>query len=226
MFREKYNSFSEKRGYLYIRETIYKRDGRTLKRKPARLGDGSATKERGKYSIKKDTYCGKITEDIFLKYIITFNEFVSNILKTDKKTKYKDFLEYKTKSSFDDIIDDFTLYLIYIYNLDKEDFFTGKKQVYAINNGYFSRDTIEWVRRFKINPKNYYTKEMQRFAFRCHDVGIYDEDIINLLYLKLNPEIDQNILSENENNEDLEVKKLKLKNYRNFIQKSIEYDKE
>jgi len=88
MFREKYNSLSEKRGYLYIRESVYKRDKRTLKKKPSKLGDGSATKERGKYTIKKDTYCGKINE-IQIINILTSRDFLYRRYKHYKFTAYK-----------------------------------------------------------------------------------------------------------------------------------------
>ena len=65
----------ETRGYLYLRETIYVRDKRTHKRKPKKLGSGSGYKERGKYSKKKDIYCGKIVE-CSMKKFINFRDYI------------------------------------------------------------------------------------------------------------------------------------------------------
>lgn len=218
MLREKYNSLTNKRGYLYIRETIYKRDGRTLKRKPSKLCDGSATKNRYKYSIKKDTYCGKIQDNIKLDHIITFEDYISK-----NKTDF-DFIKYKLKLEFDTILDDFVEYILFIYEIDKNNFFNGKKKVYEINNGYFSKETIEWVRRFRINKSANNPKEFERFSNRCYDTGIYDDEIINSLYLKLIPDSAQNILLIKEKYEENEIKKIKTDKLRNFIQTSIEKD--
>ncbi len=224
MLREKYNSLTNKRGYLYIRETIYQRDKRTLKKKPSKLGDGSATKNRWKYSLKKDTYCGKIIENIEIKHIITFQEYL-------KKIKYGseqdfDFLEYKIKTDFDKILDDFVNYLIYIHKINDEEFKTGKKKAYAINNGFLSRETIEWVRRFRINKSPENPREFERFMNRCLASGIFDEEIIETLYLKLIP--DKDILKKDKlNEEDLsknEIKKIKIRKLRSFIKESITKD--
>lgn len=212
MFREKYNSFSTKRGYLYIRESIYKRDKRTLKKKPSKLGDGTATKERGKYTIKKDTYCGKIYE-INIKYILTFEDYLR------KEYKDFDFINYKTKSTFDIITDNFIDYLLYCYDLDKEEFFTGKKKVYQINSGYLSKETILWLKRFQFNKNPYSKTESNRFFNRCLDIGIFEEEIIKLLYSKLLPDDIQQEKEEDE--KKLEFKRLKLNKYRDFMKQSI-----
>ena len=213
MFREKYNSLEEGRGYLYLRETIYKRDGRTYKRKPARLGDGSATKNRGKYSKKKDIYLGKI-EELELQKIITFLDFIN----TEKKIE--NFLEYKLKLSFDSLLDLFIEYLLFIYNLDKEEFEKPKKKkVYHINEGYFSPITIDWLRRFRINGDYTNPNEMYRFANRCKDSAIFDEEVIDSLYTKISP-IDETLIAKEEKN--AEMKKVKVERYKDFMKQSLE----
>jgi len=215
MFREKYNSLSEKRGYLYIRESVYKRDKRTLKKKPSKLGDGSATKERGKYTIKKDTYCGKINE-IQIINILTFRDFLYR--------QYKDhnFTDYKINSNFDKILDDFIDYLLYSYDLDKKDFFEGKKKVYQVNSGYLSKETLAWLKRFQFNKNPYSQTESRRFTNRCLDIGVFDEEIIQLLYSKLLPDDIQEEKEEHE--KELEFKRLKLNKYRDFMRQSLEED--
>lgn len=206
MFREKYNSLTQKRGYLYIRESIYVRDKRTIKRIPHKLCDGKATKERGKYSIKKDTYCGKITE-IEILHIITFQDYLEQ--------RNIEYIKFKINSSFDIILDTFINYLLYIYGLDKEDFFNGKKRVYAINNGFLSKDTILWFRRFSIRNNYPITKEMERFTFRAEDIGIFDEDIISLMFSKIMPT--DNIITEDIEDKQTQSNKLQVKNLREFI---------
>lgn len=213
MFREKYNSSSDKRGYLYLRETVYERDGRTYKRKPAKFGDGKATKNRGKYSKKKDTYLGKI-EEIQLKKILTFDDYLKN------EKNINNIFEYKLNLNFDSLLDLFIEYLLFIYELEKEEFEKPKKKkVYNINEGYFSPITMDWIRRFRINSNYTNPNEMYRFSNRCKDSGIFDEQVIESLYTKLSP-IDEKLLAEEEKNK--EIKKLKIKNYRDFIKQSIE----
>lgn len=213
MFREKYNSSSDKRGYLYLRETVYERDGRTYKRKPAKFGDGKATKNRGKYSKKKDTYLGKI-EEIQLKKILTFDDYLKN------EKNINNIFEHKLNLNFDSLLDLFIEYLLFIYELEKEEFEKPKKKkVYNINEGYFSPITIDWIRRFRINSNYTNPNEMYRFSNRCKDSGIFDEQVIESLYTKLSP-IDEKLLAEEEKNK--EIIKLKIKNYRDFIKQSIE----
>lgn len=213
MFREKYNSSSDKRGYLYLRETVYERDGRTYKRKPAKFGDGKATKNRGKYSKKKDTYLGKI-EEIQLKKILTFDDYLKN------EKNINNIFEHKLNLNFDSLLDLFIEYLLFIYELEKEEFEKPKKKkVYNINEGYFSPITMDWIRRFRINSNYTNPNEMYRFSNRCKDSGIFDEQVIESLYTKLSP-IDEKLLAEEEKNK--EIQKLKIKNYRDFIKQSIE----
>ncbi len=189
MLWEKRSSLKQKRGYLYIRETIYERDKRTLKKIPHKLCDGTASAQRWKYSKKKDIYCGKIIEEIDLIHFITFREYISQI-------KGEDFLEYKTKSSFDIILDDFVNYLLYSHNLDRDDFYEGKKRAYSISSGFLSREGISFLKRFNVKQNSLQQKEIERFANRCLDTSIYDEEVIMLLYMKLIPEDDSNELKQ------------------------------
>lgn len=208
MLWEKKISNNEQRGYLYIRETIYLRDKRTLKRKPPVKGDGSAYKQRGKYSKKKDIYCGKIIEDIQLQDTIQFKDYI-------EKKKQEKYLEYKTTSTFDQVLDDFIEYLLTIHNLDSKEFYEGKKKAYAIASGYLSKETINKIREFtpKYTTINY--KELERFANKCLDAAIFDEEIIMLLYSKLLPQ--QKISEEFE--EEIKTTTQSHKGLRGFIEK-------
>lgn len=208
MLREKYNSLTKKRGYLYLRETVYVRDKRSLKRTPCKLGDGKATKQRGKYSQKIDTYCGKI-EEIEIKHIITFQDYL-------KKEKIE-YIEFKQISNYDQIIDKFADYLIYIYEIDKELFFSKKKKVYAINNGYLCTQTIEWLRSFTIRKSYPYEKELQRFSYRCEDTGIFDEDIVSILFSKIMPK--DSLMNTDIEDKSSELPKINVKSLRDFIRK-------
>lgn len=191
MLWEKKTSLNEKRGYLYIRETIYVRDKRTLKRKPSKLGDGSAYKQRGKYSKKKDIYCGKIIEGVELQKAISFREYMESV-------REDNFLEYKTSVEFEVLLDNFVEYLLAIHNIEKDEFTNRPKKAYVIATGYLSLKTIENVREF--TPKNSFInyKELERFANKCFDAAIFDEEIIMLLYSKLLPDdhIDENFEKE------------------------------
>lgn len=213
MLWEKKTSLNQKRGYLYVRETIYVRDKRTLKRKPAKLGDGSAYKQRGKYSKKKDIYCGKIIDDVELKKTIPFKEYIKNF-------KKKDFLQYRTDVEFEILLDDFIEYLLFIHGLKKENLFEGNKKAYAIATGYLSRGTLQRVKEFTPKSTMIDYKELERFANRCFDSGIFDEEIIMLLYSKLLP---QGYIEE-EFEEEFSIISQKHRGLRDFIQK--EHDKE
>lgn len=211
MFREKLTKDKEKRGYLYIRESYYERDRRTLKRKPARLCDGSAAKDRGKYSKKKDIYCGKIHE-IDIKKFESFEEF---ILKN-----HKDFLEFKLKLTFDELIDEFVKYLLYIYEIDYNDFENEKKKVYCISDGYLSKDIVSWLKKFKINGNFNNRSEFRRFYYRCKDCAIFDDDVINSLYLKMIPDVDtQEIKEEIEKLQDTKKEYKNFSNLKDFLKK-------
>jgi hypothetical protein len=226
MFRERYNPLKNKRGYLYLRETEYLRDKRTLKKKPSKLGDGKATKERWKYSVKKETYLGKIVE-LELKNILTFQEYVEKILK-------KDYLEEKINLSFDQLTDLFVSYILFSYEIDKNDFLSEKKRVYLVFGGYLSKITLNWFKNFNIRINYSELKEFERFRNRALDIGIYDDEIIALLFQKLtntseNKNFDKDFLSiekKNIKNDDFKendlIKKTKIKKLREFIKKSIE----
>lgn len=208
--KKQIESNSSKRGYLYIRETYYKRDKRTLKRKLGK-GDGSASKKRGKYSKKKDIYCGKIIE-IYTNKLVTFRQY-------HKENLNKDFLEYKFDNDFDTILDDFINYLIFLYDLTQEDIFSSKKIAYSLSSGgYLSQPTIDYIRRFTLNGDYTSKIEIERFANRCLDAGIFDEEIIMTLYLKLLPKEDSKELQkELEDLADFKMNSLSVDKFSTFI---------
>ena len=212
MFWIKSNNLKTKNDYLYLRETVYIRDKRSLKRSPRKLGDGKATKNRGKYSKKKDTYCGKITE-VQVKKLLTFENYI-----IQNQKEYSDFLEYKLNSSFDKVLTDFINYLLYIYEIDKDDFYGIKKKVFFTGTGYLCKETINRILNFNIkNIKNEKT-ELERFANRCEDAGIYDEEIISILYMKINDATKKTKKIE----EIPEIKKEKYSNYQEFMKTQYE----
>lgn len=177
MLWEKKTNLKSKRGYLYLRETVYKRDKRTLLKRAKRFGDGSATENRGRYSVKKDTYCGKIIETKATK-LISFNDYI--------KERGIEFLEYKIKSTFDEILMDFVNYIIFVHNIDKKEYENSKKKLaYYVGSGYLCSETVDFVRRFIVKSEPMSSKEIERFANRCLDCGIYDMEIIMTLYVKL-----------------------------------------
>ncbi len=178
LWEKKNTKKPENRGYLYLRETVYVRDGRTLKRKPKKLGDGSGAKNRGKYSVKKDIYCGKIIEKKMIKFI-SFKDFLK--LNTD------DYFDYRFNSEFGVILNDFISYLINIFDIDREDYET-KKQSYEVAGGYLSTITVDFLTRFIVRPGFDEKVEIERFANRCMDCGIFDNDVIISLFTKIAPE--------------------------------------
>lgn len=168
----------EIRGYLYLRETVYVRDGRTLKRKPKKLGDGSGARDRGKYSVKKDIYCGKIIPKKMVKFT-SFKDFLG--LDEDK------YLDYRLHGEFGVILDDFIFYMIEIFDIDIDDY-ENKKQAYEVGGGYLSKITIDFLTRFVVRTGFDEKVEIERFANRCLDCGIFDNDIIISLFTKITPE--------------------------------------
>jgi len=180
MFREKLKKNSDEPGYLYIRETVYKRDRRTLKRIPKKLGNGDATKTRGKHSKKVDIYCGRIIP-CEMKYFINFEDYL--------KEKNIDIQIFKLKSNFNEILNEFVNYLIFIYDIDYIEFYDeNQKKCYKIGNGYISPIILSWFKRFNLNGNPNNLSELKRFAYRCQDIGIFDDEITHKLYLKLIPE--------------------------------------
>jgi hypothetical protein len=178
LWEKKNTKIPEKRGYLYLRETVYVRDGRTLKRKPKKLGDGSGAKNRGKYSVKKDTYCGKI----IIKKMVKFTSFMSFLnLDSDK------YLDYRLHSEFSIILEDFISYLLDIFEIDRDDF-ENKKRAYEIAGGYLSLITVDFLNRFIVRIGFDEKVEIERFANRCVDCGIFDNDVIIALFTKIAPE--------------------------------------
>ncbi len=181
MFWIKKTNYKNNDGYLYLRETIYKRDKRTLKRTPSVKGNTKATEMRGKYSKKKDIYCGKI-EDREPIETITFKEYIENKLN-------KEYLDFKINSGYDELIDTFANYLLYLFGIDKDMFYGSKKKAYFIANGFFCKETIDWVKRFSINGNANSHSEIERFTLRCKDCSIFDDEIIMSLYAKMMPDI-------------------------------------
>lgn len=192
-------------GYLYLRETIYQRDGRTYTRKPKKLGSGKSTKERGKFSKKKDTYCGKI-KTVNLEKFIDFKTYIL-------KEKKQDFLQFKLNSSFDIILDTFIEFLLYTHNLELDIFKQEGKNVFYLGGGYLCKETIEWVRKFRVNHSNL-EKELERFANRCQDSSIYDKEIISMLFSKLIP--DSQIIEDIEEKQE-DMKSKEYENYKDFM---------
>ena len=208
VFREMiFNPLKNKNGYLYLRENIYVRDKRTLKRKPKKLGDG--TYNPNNYKKKKETYCGKIIPIIHQPKLITFQDY----LKQEHNINY---LDFKLTKGFLEILNKFVKYILFIYDLDEKDFFEGKKKVYDINEKLLSRETINWLSKFEFvnSPDN--PKEMERFLNRCEAIGIFDEEIQNLLYLKITPELEKEDF-EKLFEEDIEIEKIKADNLKEFI---------
>ena len=203
-----------KRGYLYLRESIYKRDKRTHTRKANKLGSGKATKERGKYTKKKDIYCGKIQEMKPIS-LITFEEYLAL-----EDIKY---LEFKLKSEFKAILDKFVEYILYMYGIDKKVFEKSKPKIaYELNGGYLSPITLEFITDFTIRTKNSDNKnEIERFANRCYDAGIFDQDIIMTLYTKITPEIEnkEEIEAEIRDLKENKLIKQKHKTFQDFMRK-------
>lgn len=176
----------EKRGYLYLRETIYVRDGRTLKRKPKKLGDGSGARNRGKYSVKKDVYCGKIVP-CFMKKFLSFKEF----LKLDDDC----FFDYRLNSEFLVILEDFIRYLVFIFEIDETEF-EKKNFAYEIAGGFLCEKTIDFLKRFVVRSGFDERVEIERFANRCLDCGIFDNEVIISLFSKIAPEDYKDVRSE------------------------------
>lgn len=169
-------SYKQKRGYLYIRETIYQRDKRTLKKSKSNLE--KVSKQRWKYSKKKDIYCGKIIV-IEPKEFITFKEYIL------KKYKEKDFTNYKLNISFENLLNDFVSYLLKIHHLKEEELYSRPKKAFNIGTGYLSNQTIEYLKRFNVRENYNLENELERFANRAFDTAIFDEEIVVLLFMKL-----------------------------------------
>lgn len=212
MFREKLIQNSNERGYLYIRDSIYVRDRRTLKRIPKKLGDGKATKERGKYSKKKDIYCGRIQE-VSPKNLISFEEYL--------QMENIDSTLFKISFDFNEILDKFVKYVLYIYELTIDEFYKGKKKTFTIGEGFMSPIILDWFSKFEIKGSFHSSREFKRFFNRAQDCGIFDEGIIQILYLKLIPEVEkEDLLKEIENLKEIKLEEVSS-NFKNFIKGKI-----
>ena len=188
---------SENRGYLYLRESVYSRDRRTLQRKPKHLGDGSKHKNRNQYIKKKDTYLGKIIE-LSCDFYLSFEDYIISHIQ-----KENDYLYYILQYSFDEIFFDYIDYLQEIYSFDiqiTKDFITNfnsqhnekeikklKTKTYALQSGgFFNIILLHKVFNFecrKIDEISF--TDFNNFSARCHDSGIIDEYIQIVLYSKL-----------------------------------------
>jgi len=196
--------------YIYLRYSEYIRDKRTLKRKPRSQGKGDYNPN--KYIKKKDIYLGKLTTLENPKQIIFFDDYLKNIGIKDKN----DFLN---NNSYDKIFDIYLKYLFELYNIDEIDFFNKDKLiVYETSNGYISKRMLDWVHSFIVNQNNFLDeKEIQRFTIRCEYLGILDLDIINALYSKICPEIneEENLKELNKEIDKLKKDELKRESYKN-----------
>jgi hypothetical protein len=195
--------------YAYLIKTTYKRDKRTIKKKPSWQGDGTARKERGKYSKKKFIYLGKIKKITFKKYF-DFKEYI------EEKTNLS-LIEIKTNFSFKKIMEHFRDYLLKLNNLNYEEYIS-EKFAYDICGGIFCKKTFDWVLSSHIIGNHQSNYEIKRFTKRCMKIGIFDEEIIKILYLKLVPDIEKNKLKKALLEEFEELDKKKEEN------KKVSYD--
>lgn len=212
MFREKLIPGSSERGYLYIRDSVYIRDRRTLKKIPKKFGCGKATKERGKYSKKKDIYCGRIIE-IKPKNLISFKEYLEK--------ENIDSTLFKISFGFKEILERFVEYILYVYDLKSIDFYSKRKKVYTVGEGYMSPIILNWFTKFEIKGNFHSSKEFKRFYNRAQDCGIFDEEIIQILYLKLIPEVEkEDLLKEIQNLKEINLEEVSS-SFKNFIKGKI-----
>jgi hypothetical protein len=186
-------------GYLYLRETVYIRDKRTLKKSPKKVGDRTATAKRGKFSKKRDIYCGKIIEKKIVKYL-NFNDYVETILN-------KRYLEFKINSSFETLLEIFVDFLLYVYDIEKNEYFNDKKKAYYIANGFLCPQTINHIIKFQINGNPDDNKEIERFSNRCKDAGIFDDEVIMSLYVKIMPNVVEDVENEIKELEKINIDK-------------------
>ena len=203
----------EKRGYLYLRETLYIRDKRSHIRKPKKLGSGKAYFERGKYSKKKDIYCGKIIE-IAPVHFLTFENYI-------EKIGYS-YLEYKLNVKFNELVDGFVNYLLYIHEITAEMFNSKPKKAFELGSGYLCQQTIDFLKSFTVRHNEDNKRELERFAFRCEDAGIYDTDVIATLYTKIMPAVDESIKEELEELKKHRNTKKQFQSFRDFVKGQYE----
>lgn len=186
---------SLQRGYLYLRISEYKRDRRTLKRKPRHLGDGSAHKERNKYIVKKDIYLGKIHQ-LTPSSFMSFQDYI--IMQLQKE---KDYLQYVLHTPFEEMVFDFISYLSELYEIPLpiskkeiihssfENLLTSNfsKKTYALKTGgFFNIILCKRVLDFEPSQKEIvHTRDFELFSNRCIDAGFFDEYVQMALYLKL-----------------------------------------
>lgn len=198
---------SQKRGYLYLRLSQYRRDKRTLKKKAKHLGDGSAYKERNKHIVKKDYYLGRIME-ITPNSFLSFQDYI--IVQLQKES---DYLNYVLHNSFEEIFFDFVSYLQELYNfsisISKQEIKHNSleflylekksKKTFALKTGgFFNIILLKRVYDFIPQKRDEITQnDFKNFSNRCLDAGIFDDYVQMILYVKtLNTHIAQSVEEE------------------------------
>lgn len=190
--------------YVYLKESVYIRDKRTMTRKPRRLGSG--TFNQNKYVKKKETYIGKLVK----------------IDKPEKFYLYEKYLEEKgiidsdkhiSETEYGELFDSYLGYLNELYEISSEDLEKTNIVYYTDSCIYFSKKLTDWAKSFKFSPKYHHTdkKEMERFIDRCELIGIVHKGVITALYEKLCPKIDEKEMMAEMQNEFEEMDKKKLK---------------
>lgn len=155
--------------YLYLREKVYKRDKRTLKKSGFRKGySGKATESRWKYTKTKDIkYLGRIIYPKSIKEI-DFESYLESFKLTFSKILHL--------YSYEKIIGLYVDYLYFIIDGVKEE-----KMYYAINDGFLGSWTLKPLLEFKFNidervsPKsesNRFSKIFRRCGFLWEEVDL------------------------------------------------------
>jgi len=208
--------FSVLRGkYVYLKESVYVRDKRTMTRKPRKLGSGNFN--QNKYVTKKETYIGKLVKIETPKQFYLYETFLLN-------RDIKDFNKFLEEIEYDALFDSYLEYLHELYNITKEDFEKKNIVYYTDSCIYFSLKLIDWTKSFKFSPKYHHTdrKEMERFIDRCELIGIIHKQVIMALYEKLCPKRDENeMIAEMQREIDgldkKKMKKLTVSDIKDFI---------
>ena len=193
-------------GYLYLRKTVYIRDKRSHKRTPNTRGDRRKTSERGKYSKKRDFYCGKIEDRNPVK-LVEFKDYLKKL----------NFEHYKETKDFDTILDDFRDYLLFIHDISKEEYNSKKKTAYLLAEGFLCKETLDYLREFNLRKGYTTANEFERFYNRAKDASIFDEEIIMTLFLKLMPDYTKEIKAEIKKLEKHRLETQQTSNFRDYM---------
>lgn len=180
--------------YLYLREKIYKRDKRTLKRSTNyRQYDGAAYKARGRHSKTVDIkYLGKIYYPGEIDNI-DFEEYL-------EKNKNLSFSELLTQD-YDNIVNTYYDYLLSIIHGEK-----SESVHYALNDGILSIYSLDPLLKFEFRIGEDYNArtESDRFARMFKRAGFLwaEKDLRSrLLQLKVEESLKK---AENENIDKIE----------------------